>query len=103
MVNMKEACEPFKFLRQANKDIQMNHHLFITSRGRRNDTETHLKDISAITLFIRDALEKVFEEKKWIRNKIDMEKQVNEASFIVRHVLKSLPVLLSDAEQEKVN
>ncbi len=44
----------------------------------------------------------VLEEKKWTRNKIDMEQQVNEASFIIRHVLKSLPVLLADSESEKV-
>lgn len=48
-------------------------------------------------LFLKDALLKILEERKWTRNKIDIDKQLDEASFIYRRVLESLPLLFSDS------
>lgn len=47
-------------------------------------------------LFLKDALQHILEERKWDHNKIDVDNQMDEASFIFRRVLKALPEMFDE-------
>lgn len=41
--------------------------------------------------FVRVALDKVLEERKWASSKVDVDAQLDEASFVYRRVVEMLP------------
>jgi hypothetical protein len=54
-----------------------------------------------LTFFLKDALETLLAERVYLKNKIDIDKQMSEASHVYRRLLAAIPHLQIDQSLHK--
>ena len=63
----------------------MNYDMFVVNN---KNLVPEQQDLHKCVIFVKEAIEKLLEERKWDFNKVDIDTQFSEASFVFRCVLK---------------
>lgn len=105
LTDSANSAEQFKVLKDAHKDILLNYDKYILNNkqeGTANATQDESKDtLRSLNYFMKDALNTLLEERRYLKNDININKQTYESTHIFQRMLASLPHILQTLPTEK--
>lgn len=97
----QEGEGKFSVLKCVEKDISLNHDLFLTKEASFDPGQNLTAD--QIIMFAEKAIAQILEAKKYPLTRFDIDKQILEASFIYRKVCQFLATPNACATPEAVS